>query len=88
MKINGKSYDHYSLHVTINKTRQIENSFCNCKARKAGLCAHGGAALFPVIKIKKVCTSGDFKWKKMKFRDIQVQKDCKTLSFSRQTTRR
>lgn len=88
MKINGKSYDHYSLHVTINKTRQIENSFCNCKARKAGLCAYGGAALFPAIKIKKLCTSGDFKWKKRKFRDIQVQKDCKTLSFSRQTTRR
>lgn len=66
VNIDGKTYDHYSLHVTIIKTGQVENSSCNCKAGKAGLCAHVGAALFAVVKIKNPCTSGDCKWKKPK----------------------
>lgn len=77
MKIDGKNYDHYSLHVTIIKTRQIENSSCNCKAGKAGLYAHVGAALFAVIKIKNPCTSGDCKWKKPK--EIQRPRSPKRL---------
>lgn len=75
VKIDGKIYYHYSLHVTIIKTGQIENSSCNCKAGKAGLCDNVR------FKIKKnPCTSGDCKWKKTqrKFRDLQVQKDYKT----------
>lgn len=54
VKIDGKIYYHYSLHVTIIKTGQIENSSCNCKAGKAGLCDNVRAALFAVIKIKKI----------------------------------
>lgn len=50
-------------HVTINKTGQIENPPCNCKAGKTELCIYVGAFLFAVIKIKSPCTSGDCKWK-------------------------
>jgi hypothetical protein len=66
VKVDGKTDDHYSLYVTVIKTGQIENASCNCKAGKAGLCSHVGAALFAVSKIKNPCTSSDCKWKKPK----------------------
>lgn len=86
VKIDGKIYYHYSLRVIIIKTGQIENSSYYCKAGKAGLCANVRAALFAVIKIKKIHVLPVIVSEKnqRKFRDLQVQKDYKTLSSSHQ----
>lgn len=81
VEIDGENYDHYILAVTINKTGQIENSSFICKAGKAGLCGHVGAALFAVTKIKNPCTSGDCKTQKF-FLDPPSPKRIHDIKFN------
>lgn len=44
----------YSFHICVQKTSgHILQAACNCKAGAAGLCAHIGALLYTLVKLKK-----------------------------------
>ncbi|XP_022312596.2 uncharacterized protein LOC111117719 [Crassostrea virginica] len=59
----GKVTDSYSLHVCLVKeTGKIESAYCDCKAGECGLCAHAGALMYTVSKVKNACTSQECQW--------------------------
>ena len=54
----------YSVYLyIITETGMVQTAECTCKAGKSGVCAHAGALLLSLVKIREACTSQSCQWK-------------------------
>ena len=54
----------YSVYVyIITETGMVQTAECTCKAGQSGVCAHAGAVLLSLVKIREACTSQSCQWK-------------------------
>ena len=53
----------YSVYVyIITENVMVQTTECTCKAGQSGVCAHAGALLLSLVKIREACTSQSCQW--------------------------
>ena len=54
----------YSVYVyIITETGMVQTAECTCKAGQSGVCAHAGALLQSLVKIREACPLQSCQWK-------------------------
>ena len=64
----------YSVYVyIITETGMVQTAECTCKAGQSGVCAHAGALLLSLVKIREDCTSQSCQWKAPPMTNVQLE---------------